>query len=126
MADYLIIFYFETADNEVKVSFEKQKMIITVLTDDIINVFVPLWSEEHRSKAIEPDDMDRVPAQPGGEGRLRFGTEDPVRDQGAGPLEPDQSPAGGAAEDPVPAERPARPVQSGLQQGRLRAPVADF
>ena len=60
MADYGRILNWETADNEVRVSFEKQKMIITVLTDDIINVFVPLWSEEHRSKAIEPDDMDRV------------------------------------------------------------------
>ncbi len=46
--------------NEITIQFERQKMIVTVLTDEIINVFVPTWSEEHRSKAIEEEDYDRI------------------------------------------------------------------
>lgn len=60
MRDYGKIKKWEMKDNKISVEFENRKMIVTVLTDEIINVFVPLWSEEHRSKAIEDEDMKRV------------------------------------------------------------------
>ncbi len=60
MIDYGKIVNYEIKNNGVTITFEKQKMTVTVLTDDIINVFVPIWSEEHRSKAIEEEDMKRV------------------------------------------------------------------
>lgn len=40
-------------DNRVVITFEKQQVILEILKDDIINIFVPIWSESHRSKAIE-------------------------------------------------------------------------
>lgn len=49
--------------NTVTVIYENRKLIVTALTDEIINVFEPTWSEEHRSKAIETEDMERVTAK---------------------------------------------------------------
>ena len=46
--------------NELRIRFEHREMIITALTDEIINVFVPIWSDEHRSKAVEESDLKRV------------------------------------------------------------------
>ncbi len=40
-------------EGSVKISFAGGEGIVTVLTDEIINVFSPLISEDHRSKAIE-------------------------------------------------------------------------
>lgn len=44
-----------TKGNQIQISFEKQLAIIEVITDEIINFFVPFWSMEHRSKAIEKE-----------------------------------------------------------------------
>lgn len=37
----------------VTIHYEKQDMTLHVLTPEIINVFVPFYTKEHRSKAIE-------------------------------------------------------------------------
>ena len=44
---------YKTSGNQIQISFEKQDVIVEVITDEIINFFVPTWSKEHRSKAIE-------------------------------------------------------------------------
>lgn len=41
--------------SQVVFQFEKQNITLDFITEDIINVFVPLWCQEHRSKAIEED-----------------------------------------------------------------------
>ncbi len=60
MRDYGKIVNFSHGYNEIEIQFERQRMIVTALTDEIINVFVPTWSEDHRSKAIEEEDYDRI------------------------------------------------------------------
>ncbi|MCR4618950.1 MAG: DUF4968 domain-containing protein [Lachnospiraceae bacterium] len=50
----------KTKGNETEIIFENQRMIVTVINDEIINVFVPIWSEDHRSKAIEKEDYERA------------------------------------------------------------------
>lgn len=35
--------------------YERGKVVLDVITAEIVNVFVPLWAEEHYSKAIEQD-----------------------------------------------------------------------
>ena len=44
---------YKVAGNKVEIFFEKQNAVIEVIKHDIINFFVPVWSTEHRSKAIE-------------------------------------------------------------------------
>jgi alpha-glucosidase len=44
---------FVQQDNKVRIRFEQQPVVVEVVKDDIINFFVPTWSKEHRSKAIE-------------------------------------------------------------------------
>lgn len=44
---------YQVKDNKVAISFEKQDVVIEIIKDDIINFLVPVWSAEHRSKAIE-------------------------------------------------------------------------
>lgn len=44
---------YKVAGNKVEIFFEKQNAVIEVIKHDIINFFVPVWSIEHRSKAIE-------------------------------------------------------------------------
>lgn len=44
---------FLTEQNKVQVLFEEGKVIVEVLTENIMNVLVPLREEDHRSKAIE-------------------------------------------------------------------------
>ena len=39
--------------NKIEVTFEKQKVIVEIIKHDIVNFFVPIWSDDHRSKAIE-------------------------------------------------------------------------
>ena len=45
----------EKNDNQVILSYEKNQVILSVIKDDIINVFVPCWEKEHYSKSIEGD-----------------------------------------------------------------------
>lgn len=42
-------------DNKVELQFEKQDVIIQVITDEIIRVFVPCWMKDYQSVAIEGD-----------------------------------------------------------------------
>ncbi len=42
-------------DNKIQFTFEKQVAYIEVIREDILNVFVPYETSEHRSKAIEGD-----------------------------------------------------------------------
>lgn len=44
---------YEKKNNRVCIQFEKQQVILEIIKADIINVFVPLFSKEHFSKAIE-------------------------------------------------------------------------
>lgn len=44
----------------VTLHYEKQTAYLQVLTEEIINVFVPFYTEEHRSKAIEGDKQQSV------------------------------------------------------------------
>ena len=39
----------------ITLSYEKRNAYLHILTDNIINVFVPYNTEDHRSKAIEGD-----------------------------------------------------------------------
>ena len=41
--------------NGITFEFEQNKLIVSVITDEIINIFVPYMSQEHYSKAIEGD-----------------------------------------------------------------------
>jgi len=45
----------ETSDNEVKITYEKQEVTVKVITDEIIRVLVPLWKKGYESIAIEGD-----------------------------------------------------------------------
>lgn len=50
---------YEKNDNKVKICFEKQSVTIEMITDKIFNFFVPLYTSEHYSKAIEsPKNVD--------------------------------------------------------------------
>ena len=60
MRDYGKIKGYRVEGRKVAVEFENGRMEVTALTDEIINVFVPIWSEDNRSKAIEKDDLERV------------------------------------------------------------------
>lgn len=51
--DYGKLVSYEKNGNQVKIQYEKQLVIIEIIKDDIINFLVPVWSREHRSKAIE-------------------------------------------------------------------------
>jgi alpha-glucosidase len=44
---------YQVMDNRVTVSFEQQTVVIEIIRDDIVNFFVPRWSRQHYSKAIE-------------------------------------------------------------------------
>ncbi len=46
--------------NQVILSYEKQQAILSVIKEDIINVFVPCWKKNHYSKAIEGDKTQPV------------------------------------------------------------------
>ena len=46
---------FYVSGNEVHLQYEKQEVIVTVITPEIVNVFVPCWQKEHLSKAVEGD-----------------------------------------------------------------------
>ena len=46
---------FYVSGNEVHLQYEKQEVIVTVITPEIVNVFVPCWQKEHFSKAVEGD-----------------------------------------------------------------------
>lgn len=46
---------FEQKGSSVILQFEKQQVIVEALRHDVLNFFVPVWSAEHRSKAIEGD-----------------------------------------------------------------------
>ena len=60
MIEFGKILNWTMTDNVLSVEFEKNNMTISVLTDEIINVFVPLWAKEHYSKAVEESDLERV------------------------------------------------------------------
>lgn len=47
------ILSYSVSENKIRVQYENQLAEITVLREDIVNVFVPCWSPEHYSKAIE-------------------------------------------------------------------------
>lgn len=49
------LLHYEQKDQTVILEYEKQTVQIHVLTDKVINVFVPFASPEHHSKAIEGD-----------------------------------------------------------------------
>ena len=38
---------FYVSGNEVHLQYEKQEVIVTVITPEIVNVFVPCWQKEH-------------------------------------------------------------------------------
>lgn len=40
-------------DNDVRINFEKQNVLITIIKSDIVNFFVPLFRNERNSKAVE-------------------------------------------------------------------------
>ena len=44
---------YQVENNKIKFQFEKGEAIVEVLTNNIINIFIPQESKEHRSKAIE-------------------------------------------------------------------------
>ena len=44
---------YQKAGQQVQIQFEKGTAYINVLTDRIMNVFLPLETKDHRSKAIE-------------------------------------------------------------------------
>ena len=46
---------FYVSGNEVHLQYEKQEVIVTVITPEIVNVFVPCWQKKHFSKAVEGD-----------------------------------------------------------------------
>ncbi len=53
--EYGKLMFSELKGNKVMLVYEKQLVVVEVIRDDIINFFVPVWSMEHRSKAIEGD-----------------------------------------------------------------------
>lgn len=55
MRDAGKILSYQLNGQEVQVQYENQQLLLTVLRDDIVNVFVPCWANEHYSKAIEGD-----------------------------------------------------------------------
>jgi alpha-glucosidase len=44
---------YQITGNKVEITFARQKAVIEIIKDDIINFFVPRWSDSHYSKAIE-------------------------------------------------------------------------
>ena len=50
----------KTEGNEVKLTFEKGEAALRVLTPEIINVFLPRETKDHRSKAIEGEKAQKV------------------------------------------------------------------
>lgn len=60
MTEYGKIKKWEVDNNVLTIEYESHKMIITALSDEIVNVFVPTCSIEHRSKAIETSDLENV------------------------------------------------------------------
>lgn len=50
----------KTEGNEVKLTFEKGEAVLRVLTPEIINVFLPRETKDHRSKAIEGEKAQKV------------------------------------------------------------------
>ena len=48
MRDYGKIKNYKADGRKISIEFEKGRMEVTVLTDEIINVFVPIWSDDHR------------------------------------------------------------------------------
>lgn len=46
---------YEQKDNKIYIQYETQQLIVTVIREDIFNLFVPCKTAEHYSKAIEGD-----------------------------------------------------------------------
>lgn len=46
---------YEQNDQTILLQYENQQVVLSVITDQVINVFVPLKHTDHRSKAIEGD-----------------------------------------------------------------------
>ncbi len=44
---------YEVSDNRVIISYEKRKVIVEIITEEIIRVLVPCWMEDYTSVAIE-------------------------------------------------------------------------
>ena len=42
-----------TGDNQVTVKYEKQEVIVQIITEEILRVFVPCWNKDYKSVAIE-------------------------------------------------------------------------
>ncbi len=40
-------------ENQIIMQFENRQVILEFLKEDVFNIFVPLWSDSHRSKAVE-------------------------------------------------------------------------
>lgn len=51
---------FAKEGNRVVIEFDSAKVEISVITEDILNVFVPLYTDEHFSKAIEGEKVKNV------------------------------------------------------------------
>lgn len=49
------IISYEQKDNKIYIQYENQQLIVTVIREDIFNLFVPCKTNEHYSKAIEGD-----------------------------------------------------------------------
>ncbi len=51
--EYGKLLSYEKNGNKITIQYEKQTVVIEIIKDDIVNFMVPVWSAEHRSKAIE-------------------------------------------------------------------------
>lgn len=49
------IISYEQNDNQITIYFEKQKVILQIIREDIVRVLVPYWMEDYQSAAIEED-----------------------------------------------------------------------
>ena len=49
------ILSYEQNDNQITIYFEKQKVILQIIREDIVRVLVPYWMEDYQSAAIEED-----------------------------------------------------------------------
>ena len=47
------ILSYEQNDNQITIYFEKQKVILQIIREDIVRVLVPYWMEDYQSAAIE-------------------------------------------------------------------------
>ena len=49
------ILSYEQNDNQITIYFEKQKVILQIIREDIVRVLVPYWMEDYQSAANEED-----------------------------------------------------------------------